>query len=49
MSRTTLAAAPADLLLRGATVSYLVLLVVLPILAMTLEAARPGAAAFWAA
>jgi sulfate transport system permease protein len=36
------AAAPADLLLRGATLSYLGVMVVLPMLAIGLEAVRPG-------
>jgi sulfate transport system permease protein len=49
VARTSTAAAPADLLLRGAVLSYLGALVALPMLAMGLEAARPGAAAFWAA
>src|SRR6516165_5107335 len=49
MSRTSTAAAPADLLLRGATLSYLGVMVALPMLAMGVEAARPGVAAFWAA
>lgn len=48
MSRTA-AAAPVDLVLRGATLSYLGVMVVLPMLAMSLEAARPGVAAFWQA
>jgi sulfate/thiosulfate transport system permease protein len=49
MSRTSGVVAPADLLVRGATLSYLGVLVALPILAMGLEAARPGIAAFWSA
>jgi sulfate/thiosulfate transport system permease protein len=49
MPRTGTAAAPADLLLRGATLSYLGVMVALPMLAMGLEAARPGLAAFWSA
>jgi sulfate transport system permease protein len=49
MSRTAIATAPADLLLRGATLSYLGVMVVLPLLAVALDAARPGLAAFWSA
>jgi sulfate transport system permease protein len=49
MSRTATAPAPADLLLRGATLSYLGVMVVLPMLAIGLEASRPGLTAFWAA
>jgi sulfate transport system permease protein len=48
VSRTS-TAAPADLLLRGATLSYLGVMVALPMLAMGVEAARPGVAAFRAA
>jgi len=49
MSRRATAVAPADYLLRGATLSYLGVIVVLPMLALGLEAARPGLAAFWSA
>lgn len=49
MSRTEAAAAPVDLLLRGAALSYLGVMVVLPMLAIGLDAARPGLAAFWSA
>jgi sulfate transport system permease protein len=49
MSRPSLAVAPADLLLRGATLSYLGVMVALPMLAMGVEGARPGVAAFRAA
>lgn len=37
------------LALRGASLSYLGVMVILPILAMTWQATRPGPAAFWAA
>jgi sulfate transport system permease protein len=46
MARSATASAPADLLLRGATLSYLGVMVVLPMLAIGLEAVRPGVAAF---
>src|SRR5262249_27678281 len=49
MSRTATAPAPADLLLPGARLSYLGVMVVLPMLAIGLDAARPGLAAFWSA
>jgi sulfate transport system permease protein len=49
MSRTATVTASADLLLRGATLSYLGVMVVLPMLAIGLDAARPGLAAFWSA
>jgi sulfate transport system permease protein len=49
MSRAPAGATPADLLLRGATLSYLGVMVALPMLAMGLEAARPGLAAFYSA
>jgi sulfate transport system permease protein len=38
-----------DLLLRGSSVFYLGLVVILPMAALVVEAARPGAAAFWQA
>jgi sulfate/thiosulfate transport system permease protein len=41
--------APPELLLRGATLSYLGVIVLLPMLAMAVDAARPGVAAFAAA
>ncbi|HEV3167430.1 MAG TPA: sulfate ABC transporter permease subunit CysT [Isosphaeraceae bacterium] len=41
------AAQPANLLLRGATLSYLGVMVVLPLVALTVQAAAPGASAFW--
>lgn len=40
---------PTDLLLRGATLSYLGIMVVLPLVALAVEAALPGPAAFWKA
>ena len=40
---------PGGLLLRGATLSYLGVMVVLPLVALGVEAARPGASAFRAA
>ena len=39
----------ADLLLRGSTLFYLGIAVVLPLAALTVEAVRPGAAPFWEA
>ena len=47
MSR--LARSPAGLPLRGATLSYLGIMVVLPLLALAIQAAAPGPAKFWAA
>jgi sulfate transport system permease protein len=49
MSQTATATTPRDLLLRGATLSYLGVMVVLPMAAIGLDAARPGLAAFWSA
>ena len=42
MSRSATAVRPRDLLLRGATLSYLGVMVVLPMVAIGIEAARPG-------
>lgn len=41
--------APADLVLRGVALSYLALLVVLPLAALSVQAAEPGVQAFWTA
>jgi sulfate transport system permease protein len=41
--------APADLALRGVALSYLALMVVLPLAALSVQAATPGFAAFWKA
>lgn len=41
--------APADLVLRGTALSYLALMVVLPLTALSLQAVEPGFAAFWKA
>ncbi len=49
MSQTATATSPRDLLLRGATLSYLGVMVVLPMAAIGLDAARPGLAAVWSA
>lgn len=43
------AIAPAPLLLRGLTLSYLGLMVVLPLAALAVQAAQPGGIAFWEA
>lgn len=43
------ATSPAGLLLRGATLSYLGVMVVLPLLALGVQTAEPGASAFWRA
>jgi sulfate transport system permease protein len=40
---------PSGLLLRGATLSYLGVMVLLPLLALGVQAAEPGVSAFWAA
>ena len=42
-------AAPSGLLVRGITLSYLGVMVVLPLAALGVQAAQPGAAAFWEA
>jgi sulfate transport system permease protein len=49
MSRGTATVAAPDLVFRGATLSYLGVMVVLPMVAIGFEAARPGVAAFWSA
>ena len=49
MSRAAAVVAPPDLLLRGATLSYLGVMVVLPMVAIGLETARSGGPAFWSA
>jgi sulfate transport system permease protein len=46
---TSARAATADYLLRGSTVFYLCIMVILPMLALVIEAVRPGAGAFWSA
>ena len=43
------AAGAPDLVLRGTTLFYLGLMVILPMAALVVEAARPGASAFWEA
>jgi sulfate transport system permease protein len=40
---------PAGLLVRGATLSYLGVMVLLPLVALSIQAAEPGAGAFWKA
>lgn len=40
-------ARPSGLLLRGITLSYLGVMVILPLVALALQAAQPGARAFW--
>ncbi len=40
---------PSELLIRGATLSYLGVMVVLPLAVLTYQAAEPGTSAFWKA
>jgi sulfate/thiosulfate transport system permease protein len=44
-----LRATPTGLLIRGATLSYLGVMVLLPLVALSIQAAEPGALAFWKA
>ena len=45
----TLRGGPSDLVLRGTTLFYLGLAVILPMAVLVVEAARPGGGAFWEA
>ena len=46
---TELRQTPIGLLVRGATLSYLGVMVLLPLVALSIQAAEPGAPAFWKA